>query len=142
MALGRSADRPKVPALCPLHDQPQRTSGEDPAHPNISAEHPQQLELPPVITKQHPFGLTLNIELTLHQHLNNQFCFVYHLTHHLTSVFISPQQSLCILCVELTPDQSKAETSLNCGSAKPEMWPNHLRDTSTDTHCVRLATVI
>lgn len=46
VASGRSAHRPSVPALCPLHDQPQRPSGENPAHPHISAEHPQQLELP------------------------------------------------------------------------------------------------
>lgn len=50
VAAGRPAHRPKIPALCPLHDQPQRTSSKDPAHTDISAEHPQQLELPPCAT--------------------------------------------------------------------------------------------
>ena len=50
MAPGRPAYRPPVPALCALYDQPQRTPGEDPANPHISAEHPQQLELPLLIT--------------------------------------------------------------------------------------------
>lgn len=59
MAPGCPAYRPTVPALCPLHDQPQRTPGEDPAHPHISAEHPQQLELPLLITTINPWTLKL-----------------------------------------------------------------------------------
>lgn len=47
VAAGRSAHRPSVPAVCPVHDQPQRPPGEDPEHPHISAEQPQQLRASP-----------------------------------------------------------------------------------------------
>lgn len=47
VAAGRSAHWPSVPAVCPVHDQPQRPPGEDPEHPLISAEHSQQLRASP-----------------------------------------------------------------------------------------------
>lgn len=55
VAAGRSAHRPAVPAVRSLHDQPQRPPGEDSADPHISAEHHQQLELPPQQTSSWDF---------------------------------------------------------------------------------------
>ena len=46
VAPGRSAHRSALSAVRPLHDQPQRTAGQDPADPHVPAEHPQHLELP------------------------------------------------------------------------------------------------
>lgn len=46
VAPGRFAHRSALSTVCPLHDQPQGTAGEDPANTGISAEHPQHLELP------------------------------------------------------------------------------------------------
>jgi len=45
------------------------------------------------------------------------------------------------LYLAFAQDRSKAETSLNC-SVKPEIWPNHLMDTSNDTHSLFLSKII
>lgn len=72
MAPGRPPHRPTLPAVCPLHDKPQRTPSEDPANPHVSAEHPQQLELPLLTTTD-----IVWTQATLKRHLPN-FCFDYH----------------------------------------------------------------
>lgn len=95
MAPGCSAYRPTLPAVGPFHDQPQRTSSEDPAHPHISAEHPQQLELPP-LTTTNICGLLSTMQETWNHHLTN-FCFCFHPVQQDPSMYY-------ILCIEPTQD--------------------------------------
>lgn len=109
VAPGCSAHRSTLPALCAFHDQPQRTPGEDPAHTRISAEHPQQLELPLLIT--------LNTLWTLKYYSSNLESTSCQL------LFLLPSNSLkktprFTVCIKPLQDQSKAETSLHCGLLK------------------------
>lgn len=108
MAPGCSAYRSTLPALCPFHDQPQRAPGEDPAHTHISAEHPQRLELPLLITT--------NTRWTLKYYSSHTGTFCQFL-------FLFPSCSFNRIPrftdrIKPTEDQSKAETSLHCGLRK------------------------
>lgn len=118
VAPGGSAHRSALSAVCPFHDQPERTAGEDPANPHVSAEHPQHLELPLAHPDLLQGGLKTEQPWTKKKVCQLPRC--------------HPPASLSgfDVCRKDPEDQSKAEMVLSSEILK-QMFPDHLRNPST-----------
>lgn len=124
VAASCSANRPSVPALCAVNDQPQRPPGEDPAHPHISAEHPQQLRSSPLQTSFGALDVTLrkpSFSISTNYSLYYQWLFLF-----LFFSFYSFRTPHLLFCIQIT--QKFSEKPSKVWINKADTWSNHLRD--------------